>query len=166
MSCCGMLLPSWRPSHVDKLDADLLMSFFCFTLLCRSTMASSRCHTAGLIVVAAHLPLILVGLMLYCCRCPHLSSFNVVFIIQHPQIVRLPRSDRAASISCFLPGMLTTSVFGHCNPGYRKPCVMVFGVLGWCPVWGREEGPSPLAGRSGPRSPVGPVSTMQNISTP
>ena len=126
-------------------------------------------YTAALIVVAAHLPLILVSLMLLL-PLTSLSSFNVVFSIQHPQIVRLPRSDGAASISCFLPGMLTTSVFGHCSasPGDRKPGVRVFGVLGWCPVWGREEGPSPLAGRSGPRSPVGPVhvSTMQYIITP
>ena len=70
-------------------------------------------------------------------------------------------SLRAKACTCRLP----TSVFGHCNPEDRKPGVMVFGVLGWCPAWGREEGPWPLAGRSGPRSPVGPVSTMQYNST-
>ena len=49
---------------------------------------------------------------------------------------------------------LPTSVFGQCNPEDRKPGVMVFGVLG-CSAWGREEGPWPPAGRSGPRSPGG-----------
>ena len=61
---------------------------------------------------------------------------------------------------------LPTSVFGHCLPGDLKPGVLVFGVLGWCPAWVREEGPWPLARRSGSWSPAGPGGIMQCSSTP
>jgi len=68
-------------------------------------------------------------------------------------------SFRAKACTCRLP----TSVFGHCNPEDRKPGAMVSGVLGRCPAWGREGGPWPQAGRSGPRSPAGPVSSYYAV---
>ena len=86
---------------------------------------------------------------------------NVIFKchLHYPtsSVLASPRSDVVVLISRFLPDMrmrmLPTSVFGHCNPGDRKPApgVLVFGVLGWCPVWGREEpeeGPWPRPGEA------------------
>ena len=82
-----------------------------------------------------------------------------------------PRSDGAASISCFLPDMLPTSAFGHCNPGELKPrcsCVRCAGLVPACPAWGPEEGswPSGEADR-GPRWALAvPCSTAVLRSTP
>ena len=61
-------------------------------------------------------------------------------------------SPRAKACTFRLP----ISVFGHFNPGERKPGVFVFGVLGWCPVWVREEGLWPPAPAKRTTVPTGP----------
>ena len=61
-------------------------------------------------------------------------------------------SPRAKACTFRLP----TSVFGHFNPGERKPGVFVFGVLGWGPVWVREGGSWPPALAKRAMVPAGP----------
>ena len=76
------------------------------------------------------------------------SMFNIVPCLPLPSssscamCVRLMAQHQSpvSCLTCCQPVFLAT-------PENESPGVVVFGVLGWCPAWGPEEGPWPPAKR-------------------